>query len=85
MKDGLVKSPTGFRKLLICQCLPLVLDVTCNITKHIVVHSCLATCEFRERSSGKPPEVDIIYLFSLLNFCKTNGQFPILKARCRAT
>ena len=59
IKDVLVKSPTGFGKALICQCLLLGLDVTHNITKH-VVHSCFATREFRERSSEKPPEVDII-------------------------
>ena len=60
MKDVFVNSPTGVGKSLICQCLLLVLDVTRNVTKHIVVLSCFATCEFHERSSGKPPEVDII-------------------------
>ena len=69
MKDVFVNSPTGFGKSLICQCLPLVLDVTRNITKRILVPSCFATCEFRERSSGKPPEVEYyldIFTFDLL-------------------
>ena len=44
MKDVFVNSQTGFGKSLSCQCLPLVLDVTRNITKHIVILSCFATC-----------------------------------------